>query len=228
MKITYLITVYNEIKTVEQSILDIINIQYPKKEIIIIDNGSTDGSQKIIKKFNKIKKVLRKKNIGFGRTIEEGIKKAKGKYIYIQYSDLEYDHQKSIYMMNYAESKNLDVVLGSRLKNNNSSTIKILMKKPSYLATIICTFLINKFYGKNFTDIIGAKLYRVNTIKKIPINSYQQGFDFEFISRICKKKYKIGEVSIKYKPRINSSEKKIKFYHMFIALYCIFKVKFFE
>jgi hypothetical protein len=102
------------------------------------------------------------------------------------------------------------------------------MKKPSYLATIICTFLINKFYGKNFTDIIGAKLYRVNTIKKIPINSYQQGFDFEFISRICKKKYKIGEVSIKYKPRINSSEKKIKFYHMFIALYCIFKVKFFE
>jgi hypothetical protein len=54
------------------------------------------------------------------------------------------------------------------------------------------------------------------------------GFDFEFISRICKNNYKIGEVYIKYKPREISKDKKIKFYHMFIAFYEIFKVKFFE
>ena len=56
-KITYLITVYNEIKTVKKSIEDILNIKYKKKEIIIIDNGSTDGSQNIIKKYTKIKKL---------------------------------------------------------------------------------------------------------------------------------------------------------------------------
>jgi glycosyltransferase involved in cell wall biosynthesis len=227
-KITYLITVYNEVKTVKKSIEDILNIKYKKKEIIIIDNGSTDGSQNIIKKYTKIKKIIRKKNLGYGRTIEEGIEKSTGEYIYIQNSDLEYDEKKSISMLNFAIRKKLDVVLGSRLKKKKKNIIKLLLEKPSYLATIICTYLINKFYNRKFTDIIGAKLYKIKSIKKIPINSYHMGFDFEFISRICKNNYKIGEVYIKYKPREISKNKKIKFYHMFIAFYEIFKVKFFE
>lgn len=227
-KITYLITVYNEVKTVKRSIEDILNIKYKKKEIIIIDNGSTDGSQNIIKKYAKIKKIIRKNNLGYGRTIEEGIKKSTGEYIYIQNSDLEYDEKKSISMLNFAIRKKLDVVLGSRLKKKKKNIIKLLLEKPSYLATIICTYLINKFYNHKFTDIIGAKLYKIKSIKKIPINSYHMGFDFEFISRICKNNYKIGELYIKYKPREISKDKKIKFYHMFIAFYEIFKVKFFE
>ena len=226
--ITYLITVYNEVKTVKKSIEDILNIKYKKKQIIIIDNGSTDGSQNIIKKYRKIKKIIRKKNLGYGRTIEEGIEKSTGEYIYIQNSDLEYDEKKSISMLNFAIRKKLDVVLGSRLKKKKKNIIKLLLEKPSYLATIICTYLINKFYNRKFTDIIGAKLYKIKSIKKIPINSYHMGFDFEFISRICKNNYKIGEVYIKYKPREISKDKKIKFYHMFIAFYEIFKVKFFE
>jgi glycosyltransferase involved in cell wall biosynthesis len=227
-KITYLITVYNEVKTVKKSIEDILNIKYKKKEIIIIDNGSTDGSQNIIKKYTKIKKIIRKKNLGYGRTIEEGIEKSTGEYIYIQNSDLEYDEKKSISMLNFAIRKKLDVVLGSRLKKKKKNIIKLLLEKPSYLATIICTYLINKFYNRKFTDIIGAKLYKIKSIKKIPINSYHMGFDFEFISRICKNNYTIGELYIKYKPREISKDKKIKFYHMFIAFYEIFKVKFFE
>jgi glycosyltransferase involved in cell wall biosynthesis len=233
-KITYLVTVFNEIKTVKKAIQDVIDIKYSDKEIIIIDNGSTDGSQKIIKNFKnninkiKIKKILRKKNIGFGKSIREGIKKATGDYIYIQYSDLEYDHNRSIYMMKYAQKYKLDVILGSRLKNNKKSIIKLIAYKPAYLATLICTFLINIFYGHKFTDVIGGKLYRTNSIKKIKSNSFHSGFDFELIGRICKAKLKIGEVSIKYLPRKNSNEKKIKFYHLLNALYVIFKVKFFK
>jgi glycosyltransferase involved in cell wall biosynthesis len=232
LKITYLITVYNEIKTVKKAIQDIIDIKYPNKEIIIIDNASTDGSQLIIKNFknkrNKIKKILRKKNLGFGRSINEGVNNAKGDYIYIQYSDLEYDHKRSIYMMNYAAKNNLDVVLGSRLKKKTESIVRTIINKPSYLATIFSTLLINIFYGQKFTDIIGAKLYKKESIKKINSTSFYEGYDFELISRICKKKLKIGEVSIKYTPRKNSSEKKIKFYHIFNAIYQIFKVKVFN
>jgi glycosyltransferase involved in cell wall biosynthesis len=227
-KITFLITVYNEVKTIKRAINDILNIKYKRKEIIIIDNGSTDGTQNILKKFYKIKKILRDKNLGYGKTIEEGIKKSTAEYIYIHNSDLEYDEKKSITMMNYAKKNKLDVVLGSRLKNSKKNIVKLLLDKPAYLATIVCTFLINKFYNRNFTDIIGAKLYKIKSIKKIKINSYHQGFDFEFISRICKKNYKVGELYIKYKPRENSKDKKIKFYHMINALYEIFKVKFFE
>ena len=231
LKITYLITVYNEVNTVKKAIQDIINIKYPNKEIIIIDNGSTDGSKLIIKNYkakkNKIRKILRKKNLGFGTSVNEGINKASGDYIYIQYSDLEYDHKRSIYMMNYAKKNNLDVVLGSRLKRKRS-IIKTIIKKPSYLATIISTFLINIFYGQKFTDIIGGKLYKRESIKNIRSMSFREGYDFELISRICKQKLKIGEVSIKYSPRKNSDEKKIKFYHIFNAFYQIFKVKFFN
>jgi hypothetical protein len=131
-------------------------------------------------------------------------------------------------MMKFARNNQLDVVLGSRLKNQENSIIKLIIKKPAYMATLICTYLINKFYNKKFTDIIGTKLYLTKNIKKIPINSYGMGFDFEFISRICKNNYKIAEVSIRYKPRLNFSDKKIKFYHMMNAIYEIFKVKFFK
>lgn len=229
-KISYIITVYNEVKTVKKAIEDIICLKFNSKEIIVIDNGSNDGSQKIIKKFINIKKILRKKNLGFGKSIEEGIRKAKGKYVFIQYSDLEYDHKRSIYMMKLAEKKKLDVVMASRLKNilKKKNILEIIWSKPAYLATLICTYLINKFYNQKFTDVIGTKLYLTNSIKKIPINSYGMGFDFEFISRICKNNLKVEEVSIKYKPRKNFNEKKIKFYHMINALYEIFKVKFFK
>ena len=231
--IGYLVTVYNEYKTVKQSIKDVIDINYPNKKILVIDNASTDGSRQIIESFKQedIQMILRSKNEGFGRTIQEGINILDTDYIFIQYSDLEYDHLQSLKMMNYAIENDLDVVLGSRLITDDlkkKSKIKNLIKKPSYLATIICTFLTNKFYNLAFTDIIGGKLYKTEAVKKIPISSFYMGFDFQFISRIFKRKLKVGEIPIKYKPRENSSEKKIKPYHMINALYQIIKVKFFE
>jgi glycosyltransferase involved in cell wall biosynthesis len=215
--------VYNEVRTIKKAIQDVVDINYKKKEIIVIDNGSTDGSQDIIKKFKNIKKVLRKKNLGAGRTIADGIKIAKGDYIYIQFSDLEYDHLESLDMFNYAKKKNLDIVLGSRLKNRN--IWKELLKRKNYLATILTTFIINKFYNKEFTDIIGSKFYKTAAVRKIPINSYGAGFDWEFISRACKRNLKIGEIGIKFKPRLYQNEKKIKIYNIFNAIYELIKVK---
>ena len=231
--IGYLVTVFNEHKTVEEAIQQVININYTNKKILVIDNGSTDGSKEIIKKFNQkyIKFILRDKNEGFGKSIQEGIKFLDTDYIYIQYSDLEYDHLRSLDMMEYAIKNELDAVLGSRLLANhmmNMSLIEKIKLKPAYIATIVCTYLINKFYKKDFTDIIGGKLYKRSSVIKIPINSFSAGFDFEFISRIIKSKLKVGEISIDYKPRANHNEKKIKPYHMINALYEIFKVKIFN
>ena len=227
IKLTYVVLVWNEVKTIKRAIEDIQKIKYPNKEIIVIDNNSTDGTKDILHKIKNVKIIYRKKNLGAGQSTITGIKKAKGKYVYIQFSDLEYDHKRSIGMLNYAIKNDSDIVLGSRLKNKKS-IYKSIIKKPAYLATIFTTFLINIFYNKNFTDIIGAKLYKTRSAKKIPCNSFHTGFDFEFISRACKKKLKIGEISIKYKPRKDWKEKKIKFYNIFNAFYEIFKVKFFE
>lgn len=225
IKLTFLITVFNEVKTVRKAINDIINLDVPNKEIIIIDNASSDGSQEIIRDFLNIKTILRNNNLGYGSTVAEGLKIAKGKYIYIHNSDLEYDYTKSIEMMDFAEKNNLDVVLGSRIKNK-TNIIKNLKSNPAFLATYVTTFLINILYKKKFTDIIGSKLYRVEKLKNIKVDFFHEGFDFGFISRVCKEKYIIDEVAVDYTPRENFSEKKIKWYHMFVALYAILKVKF--
>ena len=235
MNITYLVTVFNEVKTVKQSIQDVISLNIKNKEIVIIDNGSTDGSSNIVNEFKdreNITVIIQEKNLGYANTIKQGIKISKGEFIYIQFSDLEYDHHKSIEMLKIAKKDKVDVVLGSRLKNDNNNRFNLLnnlIKKPSYIATLLCTFLINIFYRKNLTDIIGSRLYNKESILKILEKSTSPGpgFDFELVSLMCKHQFKIKEIFTNYTPRANSAEKKIKFYHIYNALFEIFKIKFF-
>ncbi len=232
MSITFLIPIYNEVKTVRRAIEEAININIPSKEIIIIDNGSNDGTKDIVKEFENhkdVKIILQDKNLGFGNSIREGFLNSSKQYIYLQFGDLEYDIKSSHEMLKLIEEKNLDAIFGSRLRNieSRSKLFKIIIENPAYIATVICTFLINIFYNKKFTDIIGGKMYRKETIKNALPKISGPGFDFEFVSIICKKKFHVDELFINYKPRENFSDKKIKFYHMLNALYGIIKIKFF-
>lgn len=230
MSITFLIPIYNEVKTVRQAIEETIKLNIPDKEIIIIDNKSTDGSKDIIDEYKSrenIHVIFQEKNLGFGNSIQDGFSKSSNEFIYIQYGDLEYDIEKSIEMLKIIKEKNLDVVFASRLKNIKSSKdmLRKIIKKPSFLATVFCTFLINLLYRKKFTDIIGTRLYRREVIFPLIPKTSGQGFDFELASIISKKNLNVEEVFIQYTPRKNSSEKKIKFYHIINAIYGILKVK---
>ena len=232
MSITFLIPVFNEVKIVKKAIEETISLNISNKEIIIIDNGSTDGTPEIIKDYKdheNIKIILQKKNLGFGNSIREGFLQSSKEFIYLQFGDLEYDINTSLEMLKKTQEQNLDAMFGSRLKNLNNFTqlCKTTLNNPAYLATLICTFLINFFYNKNLTDIIGAKLYRKETVKHVLPKTSGPGFDFELASFLCKRNLNVDEVFIKYKPRENSSDKKIKFYHMFNAIYAILKIKFF-
>ena len=231
MSITFLIPIYNEVKTVRNAIEEAIEIEIPSKEIIIIDNNSTDGSKDIINEYRdkeNIHIIYQNKNLGFGNSIQDGFLKSSRDFIYIQYGDLEYDINASIKMLKLIKEKNLDVVFASRLKNVKTfkDFYRALLKKPSYLATIFCTSLVNLLYDKKFTDIIGTRLYRKDIFIPIIPKTSGQGFDFELASLIAKKSLKVEEVFIDYIPRENSSEKKIKFYHILNAIYGILKVKF--
>lgn len=240
-KISFIIPVCNEYRTIEKAINEVLLLKKIKKQIIIVDNASTDGTRKIIKKFYNKKNVqiiFNKINKGYGNSIIKSLKLVNGKFIYIQYADLEYDIRVINKMLEITNKFNLDAVFGSRLLNIKNYLILFskLQKKPSYLATIICTFLINIFYKRKFTDIIGAKFYRTSSIKKIKLKSLGQNFDFELVSKMIKKNYKIRETLVKYNQRkipiavsINRiKEKKIKFYHLFFAIFIIIKIKFFE
>ena len=232
MIITFLVPVYNEVKTVENSIKEVLDLKNIQKEIIIIDNCSTDGSIEIIKKFKNIsdvKVILKSKNLGYGDSIKKGFELATGDYIYIQYTDLEYHISGFKIMLKKILETNSDCVFGERYKNNSFvSHIKEIIFRPSYLATLLITSLINFFYNKGFNDVIGGKLYKSSKIKSIKIDSNHAGFDFELVSKMLKNQFKIDKTLVPYKPRENSSEKKIKFYHMINAVYEIFRVKFFN
>lgn len=228
MKLTVVITVYNEKDTIIKAIDEAKKIQI-EKEIIVIDNCSTDGTREILRGLNDntIKIVYQSMNYGYGMSVITGMNLAKGQYLFVHNSDLEYDPECVYGMLDLAEKENLDAVFGSRLFNRRQdSRLKILRERPFYLGTIITTGLINILYGKNFTDIIGNRFYRTESLRKVNPQVCGIGFDFEVVSKICKFNLKVKEAPIKYLPRTKG--KKIKVYDIIPAVLAIIKIRFFK
>jgi glycosyltransferase involved in cell wall biosynthesis len=231
IKISYVIPVFNEKNTIKKAITDVLRLPI-KKEIIVIDNNSYDGTKEILINFKKknknknIKLILRKKNLGGAESVMEGIRLSKGKYIFIQYADLEYDEKKSLTMYNLAERDNLDVVLGSRVKNRlkKITWFEIILSRPAFAATFITTKLFNFFYNKHFTDIIGGRLYKKEKIIKLPFDYNDASFDFAFVSRMAKSGLKMAEVDIKYEFR-KFGTSGMRWYHLFNIIIAMVRIK---
>jgi glycosyltransferase involved in cell wall biosynthesis len=225
--LTVVVTVYDEINTIAESLrqveaLDIV------KEIIVVDNCSTDGTREFLENYgNKdIQMVLRDRNRGYGQSIITACEMARGKYLYIHNSDLEYDPSYSIQKVELAEQTGCDAVFGSRLAKNTKGFLTTACERPYFLAALISTWMINLFYGKNFTDIIGSKFYRVSSLKTLfPFDDITLTFDFELVSKLCKRGYQVLEIPVSYKPRSSREGKKIKFFHSFPALWALLKVR---
>ena len=106
---------------------------------------------------------MRRSNLGYGATIKEAVKISTGKYMYIHFSDNESDINPIFKMIRQAKKNNLDAVFGSRLKNYTFlKKISLLKTKPSYLGTLIITFLYNILYKKKLSDVIGSKFYKIS------------------------------------------------------------------
>ena len=115
MKLTIAVTVFNEKNTILKAIEDAKNLNI-EKEIIVIDNCSTDGTVELLKdlKDNSIKIIFQPQNFGFGQSVITGVYNALGEYIYVQYADLKYDISSVYEMVHLADKENLDAVFGSR------------------------------------------------------------------------------------------------------------------
>jgi hypothetical protein len=126
------------------------------------------------------------------------------------------------------ESEKLDAVIGSRLLERKGISIcQLIKERPYWSGTIIATFLMNILYGKNFTDIIGTNLVKTSVLRTLSCKSSGQAFTFELVSKLCKNRYKIGEVPVWYKPRTHKEGKTIRAFDILPALAAIFKVKLF-
>jgi dolichol-phosphate mannosyltransferase len=230
-KLSIIIPIFNEEKnlTVLLKKISLIKLSKIKIEIIAVDDGSTDDSLFILKKFKKIK-ILTQENQGKGKAVQLGISKSSGDYIIIQDGDLEYDPKDIIKMCNIINKSNKTSIYGSRYLPFVYGLVPKYYKGQnlsSYVANIIFIFLFLILYGKLITDpLTGYKLYKKDFFKNNIIRSKGFEADHEISAKLIKQKYNIIEVPITYKPRTLAEGKKINFFDGIMALFTIIKYRF--
>lgn len=230
MKLTIVIGCFNEKLTILKAIAEAKALMIDK-EIIVIDNCSTDGTKEILEGLrddNGLRIVFHSRNMGAGYSGHEGMRLAQGDYFYGPGADLEYRMSDVYKMIERAEKESLDAVFGSRLLDRkNVSKIELIKERSFWLGTIIGTFLINLLYHRELTDIIGTKLIKSSILKGLNYRANGQSAEFELVSKLCKRGYKIGEVPVWYKPRTYKEGKTVRAIDMIPALLAILRVKIF-
>ena len=228
--ISIIIPCYNEINTIEKIIDKIINQTTYKKEIIVVDDFSTDGSREILKdklsdKIDKL--ILNEKNFGKGYSVRQGIKNSTKEIILIQDADLEYEPSDYSKLVEPIINGYADVVYGSRFIGSDEK--KVLYYWHS-LGNYFLTSLSNMFSNINLTDMENCyKVFKSEILKDINLKENRFGFEPEVTAKIAKRKdINIYEVGIKYHGRTYSEGKKIGWKDGLSALRCIIKYNFFN
>jgi|TARA_X000000368_G_C22787860_1_gene604535 glycosyltransferase involved in cell wall biosynthesis len=229
MKLSIIIPCYNEQSTIKE-IVQKINLQKNiNKEIIIIDDNSSDKTREILEKEirNEVNKIIfNDKNYGKGYSIRRGIENASGDYILIQDADLEYDPNDYQKLLGPIINANADVVYGSRFIGNDERRVLYFWHT---LGNKFLTLLSNILSNLNFTDMeVGYKLFKTDLIKSIHLKEDRFGFEPEITAKISKKNVKIYEVGINYFGRKYSEGKKITWKDGFSAIRCIIKYNLFN
>ena len=232
MEVTILIPCFNEERYIENVIDSVIKYCSFEKQIIVIDDASSDGTHEKLqnlKKQNKINEIFtHKNNLGKGAAIRSGIKLVKSGIIIIQDADLEYSPKDYNKLIGPIISGKADVVYGSRFLGGGEDAHRVLYFKHR-LANSFLTFLSNLLTDINLTDMeTGYKAFKYESVKDIELIENRFGFEPEITAKMAKKKLRFYEVGISYYGRTYEEGKKIGLKDAFRALYCIFRYNLFK
>jgi glycosyltransferase involved in cell wall biosynthesis len=225
MKITVLIPVYNEIHTIRE-ILARVQAQNLAEEILLVDDGSTDGTRDILKELNgdgPIRVILHEKNQGKGAAVRTGLNHAQGDVILIQDADLEYDPRDYPQLLKPLEEGVADVVYGSRFLGGPRRTAMFW----HMVANKLLTMMTNILYDTILTDMeTGYKVFKREVVEGMPLHAKRFDFEPEFTAKILKRKFRIFEVPITFIPRDYAEGKKIGLKDAFEAIWTLLKYRF--
>lgn len=224
MKLTIIIPSYNEAPTLPQIISKILKtLKNYQKELIVVDDGSTDNTAGVMLRFagdKRIKFIINKKNLGKGASIIRALAIAKGDIIAVQDADLEYEPQDLPRLIDLFKDKNVKVVYGSRVLGKNP-----VSHWTFNLGGRFVTFITNLLFRTQITDEpTGYKLFRKDLLIRLKLKSKRFEFCPEVTAKLAKNNIKIHELPIHYHPR-PVSEKKIKWYDGLAAIFYLIKYR---
>jgi glycosyltransferase involved in cell wall biosynthesis len=231
MKLSIIIPAYNEASTLEAIVrrVQAVDLRPIEKEIIVVDDGSKDGTSEVLKHLPGIRPISHARNAGKGAALTTGFQAATGDIVIVQDADLEYDPDDYATVIRPIVEGTCDAVMGSRFLYARP---KFWGKDRSpylthYIGNIFIVFLTNLLYGKTFTDYEGCyKAFRRSVIAATPVEAKGFEFDNELLCKLMRKGVQIVEVPIRYTPRSYAHGKKITWRHGVIMLWTIIKWRF--
>jgi glycosyltransferase involved in cell wall biosynthesis len=225
MKLSVIIPVYNEVGNIEEILKRVKATKLPS-EIIVVDDGSKDGTRDLLAGFDgkeKVRVILHEKNQGKGAAVRTGLAAATGEILLVQDADLEYDPRDYPTLLKPLEENNADVVYGSRFLGGPRRVAMYWHMVANYLLT----FMTNILYNTILTDMeTGYKVFRRKVVEGMPLHARRFDFEPEFTAKVLKRHYRIYEVAISFNPRDYSEGKKIKLKDAFEAVWTLLKYRF--
>ncbi len=225
MKLSVVIPVYNEKATILEILRRVRAVDLPK-EIIVVDDCSTDGTREILRDqhpADDLTVVLQPRNIGKGAALRAGFEKVRGDIVIVQDADLEYDPSEYGILIQPILAGKADVVYGSRFLGGPH---RVLLFWHS-VGNKVLTTLSNMLTDLNLTDMETCyKVFRADILKRIRLRENRFGFEPEFTAKIARARCRVYEVPISYSGRDYTEGKKIGWKDGIAAIYYILKYRF--